>query len=306
MASPTNALTYLCNLARYWLRDPWRWHKSVETCRSSIIICQLIVYCLFIVKIQNEKQKEVPFLNYSTLRTEALRFRLSIYQSTRCNSSEDLHLQNRNARKWEIYKVPFCFPHISTRRSWDLNRASIVISFTCYIWRNLLLCYWNITSYLMWHRHLWGNILFREGIFGLLSKFSYPWIGITVICSYNRIQYGCWVCMNCIIYIIWNILLIFTGALNTQEVTYIYFIRIISHLCAYVACVKSSAYGKRRVASMLWIESFAQTQLSILLSLTQQVCRLELFTFVDEEKGYIFLYLLKNIATNADSLKWFI
>jgi len=25
---------YLCNLARYWLRTPWGWHNSVETCRS--------------------------------------------------------------------------------------------------------------------------------------------------------------------------------------------------------------------------------------------------------------------------------
>jgi len=30
------ALTLLCNLARCWLRDPWGWHSSVETCKSSI------------------------------------------------------------------------------------------------------------------------------------------------------------------------------------------------------------------------------------------------------------------------------
>jgi len=39
-------LTYLCNLARYWLQAPWRWHNSDKTCRRSIIICQLIVYLL--------------------------------------------------------------------------------------------------------------------------------------------------------------------------------------------------------------------------------------------------------------------
>jgi len=33
---PTTALTYLRNLARNWLRAPWGWHSSVETCRSSI------------------------------------------------------------------------------------------------------------------------------------------------------------------------------------------------------------------------------------------------------------------------------
>jgi len=202
-------------------------------------------------------KKEVPFLNNCTLRTAALYFRLTIYQSTRCNSSEDLHLQNISTRKWEVYSVPFCFPQMPHERSWDLKRAVIVFSFTCYTWRNLLLYYRNITIYLLRHRHLWGNILFREGIFGLLSKFSYPWIGNMVSDSYNRIQYGCWVCMNCIIYIIWNILLLFTGAINTQEVTYIYFIRIISHLCAYAACVKWRSNGKGRVASMLWIKSFA-------------------------------------------------
>jgi len=52
-------------------------------------------------------------------------------------------------------------------------------------------------------------------------------------------------------------------------------------------------------------KSFAQTGLIILVSLTQPVFRLELFTSVDKEKGAIFLYFLKNFATNADSSKWF-
>jgi hypothetical protein len=49
------ALTYLCNLTRYWLQAPWWWYNSVETCSSSIIICQLIVHWLDIV--QNKKRK---------------------------------------------------------------------------------------------------------------------------------------------------------------------------------------------------------------------------------------------------------
>ena len=42
-------LTYLCNLARYWLQAVWGWHDSVETCRRSVIICEIIVYLLVIV-----------------------------------------------------------------------------------------------------------------------------------------------------------------------------------------------------------------------------------------------------------------
>ena len=45
-------LKYLCNLARYWLQAVWRWHDSVETCRS-VIICEIIVHSLVIV--QNKK-----------------------------------------------------------------------------------------------------------------------------------------------------------------------------------------------------------------------------------------------------------
>ena len=40
---------YLCNLARYWLQNPWRWHDSVETCRS-VIICEIIVHLLVTVQ----------------------------------------------------------------------------------------------------------------------------------------------------------------------------------------------------------------------------------------------------------------
>jgi len=43
-------LTYLCNLAMYWLRAPWGWHNSGETCSSSVIICQLVVHLLVIVQ----------------------------------------------------------------------------------------------------------------------------------------------------------------------------------------------------------------------------------------------------------------
>ena len=43
-------LKYLCNLARYWLQAAWGWHDSVETCRSSVIICEIIVHLLVIVQ----------------------------------------------------------------------------------------------------------------------------------------------------------------------------------------------------------------------------------------------------------------
>jgi len=59
---PTTTLTYLCNLARYWLRAPWGWHNSVETCRSGNIICQLIVHWLVIVQNPKDNIWVVPLL----------------------------------------------------------------------------------------------------------------------------------------------------------------------------------------------------------------------------------------------------
>ena len=47
-------LKYLCNLAIYRSRTPWRWHDSVETCRTSVIIGEIIVHLLVIV--QNNKR----------------------------------------------------------------------------------------------------------------------------------------------------------------------------------------------------------------------------------------------------------
>jgi hypothetical protein len=43
-------LKYLCNFARYWLQAPCGWHDSVETCRRSVIICEIIVHLLVIVQ----------------------------------------------------------------------------------------------------------------------------------------------------------------------------------------------------------------------------------------------------------------
>ena len=51
----TTALTYLCNLARYFLQAHRGWHNIVETYRSSITICQLIVYQL--ISVQNKKNQ---------------------------------------------------------------------------------------------------------------------------------------------------------------------------------------------------------------------------------------------------------
>jgi len=47
--TPPNVSTLLCHpqgarsLARYWLRASWGWHDNVETCRRSMIICELFV-----------------------------------------------------------------------------------------------------------------------------------------------------------------------------------------------------------------------------------------------------------------------
>jgi hypothetical protein len=43
-------LKCLCNLARYWLQASWGWHDSVETCRGSVIICEIIVHLVVIVQ----------------------------------------------------------------------------------------------------------------------------------------------------------------------------------------------------------------------------------------------------------------
>ena len=43
-------LKCLCNLARYWLQALWRWHDSVEACRSTII-CETSVQMLVILQI---------------------------------------------------------------------------------------------------------------------------------------------------------------------------------------------------------------------------------------------------------------
>ena len=39
----------LYNLVRYWLQAPWRWHDSVETCKS-VIIWEIIVHLLVILQ----------------------------------------------------------------------------------------------------------------------------------------------------------------------------------------------------------------------------------------------------------------
>jgi len=46
-------LKYSWNLTRYWLKAPWGWHSSVETC-SSVIICEIIVDLL--VTVQNNER----------------------------------------------------------------------------------------------------------------------------------------------------------------------------------------------------------------------------------------------------------
>ena len=62
-------LKYLCNLGRYWLKAPWVWHDSIETC-SSVIICEIIVYLL--VTVQNNRRCTVQCIkikknmNYTT------------------------------------------------------------------------------------------------------------------------------------------------------------------------------------------------------------------------------------------------
>ena len=53
-------LKYLCNLARYWLKAPWGWRDSVETC-SIVIICEIIVHLLVII--HSNKRCTVHVLN---------------------------------------------------------------------------------------------------------------------------------------------------------------------------------------------------------------------------------------------------
>ena len=52
-------LKYLCNLASYWLQDPWGWYDSVETCRS-VIIREIILHLLVII--QNNKRWKIHVL----------------------------------------------------------------------------------------------------------------------------------------------------------------------------------------------------------------------------------------------------
>jgi hypothetical protein len=212
-------------------------------------------------KIQNKNRSTLLELLHSDERSTTIS---AIYQSTRCNSSEDLRLQNIGTRKWEVYSAPFCFPQILHGLSWEQKWTSVVFSNACYKWRNLLLHYRNTTINLLWRRHLWGNILFRGGIFELQSKFSYPCIGTMVG---NTQPNPIWLLRFYELFYLYNlnILLLCTGAINTQEVNYIYFTHIISHLCAYVACVKWSANGNRRAAVMLWVKSFEQTGLLVVI-----------------------------------------
>jgi len=64
-------LNYLCNLARYWLRAPWGWHDSVETCRS-VIICGIIVHWL--VKVQNNKNNCHLISGYHSALLQSITF----------------------------------------------------------------------------------------------------------------------------------------------------------------------------------------------------------------------------------------
>jgi len=55
-------LTYICKLARYRVRTPWGWHNSVETCRRTVIIRQLIVQLLVTVQNKHNVQTATRFI----------------------------------------------------------------------------------------------------------------------------------------------------------------------------------------------------------------------------------------------------
>jgi hypothetical protein len=92
-------LKYLCNLARYWQRAPWRWHNSVETCRSSkirssIINCHLI--CAFACSLYKIKKIQITFCpdsksalscakhTFSTPKTSFSRWRNGVFLIGKC------------------------------------------------------------------------------------------------------------------------------------------------------------------------------------------------------------------------------
>ena len=52
-------LKYLCDLARHWTQTPWRWHDSIEICKS-VIFCEFIAHMLVIA--QNNLKKNPTLL----------------------------------------------------------------------------------------------------------------------------------------------------------------------------------------------------------------------------------------------------
>jgi hypothetical protein len=73
-------LTYLCNLASYWLQAHRGWHRGVETCRS-VIICEIMVH-LFVTVQYNKR---------CTVRTG---IKIRKYQMTVANALLRHHLKD--------------------------------------------------------------------------------------------------------------------------------------------------------------------------------------------------------------------
>jgi hypothetical protein len=129
-------LTYLCNLARYWLRAPWWWHNSVETCRSSIIIYQIIVHWLVIVR--NNKIKKLYFLFFFYWpQTSPLRM---LVTAPATSSEQD--------NSWCTNNIHIVV-NVSSRTFGSLNRTWSFVAFISYnfpyIWTPFFKCSEMIT-----------------------------------------------------------------------------------------------------------------------------------------------------------------
>ena len=97
-------------LTRYWLKAPWWWHDSVETCRSAII-CEIIVRLLVVVQ-NNFFGATAPqwamassftrFLDHIQLRTTVGRTPLDEWSARR----RDLYLTTHNTHNRKTSMPP--------------------------------------------------------------------------------------------------------------------------------------------------------------------------------------------------------
>ena len=118
-------LKYLCNLARYWLQTPWRWHDSVETCRN-VIIWEIIVHLLVLVR--NNKRCTVHGIKISWGR---------IFE----------HKKERGRRAWRKLRSEFFYNFFPF--------MPLLVSRTCHTFQ-VILTLRRLMSYIyIWSTHSW-------------------------------------------------------------------------------------------------------------------------------------------------------